>query len=57
MYVGPAYVISYAMALVYVCLHVHPSMVYDHLLRNSTTNVSHIQRELDAPSLSSVAHL
>ncbi len=54
--VGPAYVIGYAIALVYVWLRVHPNMAYDHLLRNSTTDVSRVQRELDAPSLPSAAH-
>ncbi len=50
MYIGPAYVISYAIVLVYVWLCVHPNMAYDHLLRNSTTNVSRMQRKLDATS-------
>ncbi len=39
LYVGPAYVISYAIVLDYVWLHVHPNTVYDHLLRTLTTDV------------------
>ncbi len=58
LYVGPAYVISYAIVLVYMYmwLRVHPNMAYDHLLRNSTTDVSRMQWKLDVPSPPSAAH-
>ncbi len=44
----PAYIISYTIVLMYEWLRVHPNMIYDHLLRNSTTDVSRMQLEVDA---------